>query len=881
MNSQMSKTTSEKLRKLIKSNKTEAKHKTHVSMIQPKASLVFNRQTLENVFESIQNEMKEPDYIMGMAEKSQPYMSVIADIDLKVEGDEPVSIYNKSIVKKTIKIYQDAISEIIDGLSPQELTCVFLAKEPYTIHSGGDSYVKHGFHIHFPYIFMSKISQENHLLPKVQSMAIEMELFETIGCDSKKAIDKGYLSAPWLMYGSRKDGPEHKPYLVKYVFNSELKKISLEEAFENYKIYDDREHEIDIKGKVEEYLPRILSIVPYGRNVKEVKPNLIKLDEIKIEERKAQMVKNKIYDQPDPEDVDTEVTCRRLLNLVKETRAYDYNDWMTTGWILNSVFKGSEVGLELWKEFSQRCPDKYDECIHDTEWERMDQRTDYSMGTLHYWAKTDNPINYKRFINEVYGPVVQFDLQDEIPWSKYNFKISEVIKTAKDADDEGKNKANTLYEKIKTEILKDLNRYFAVINGTAKPYFMIRQVKKDNLGIKYIEYIRQTKQAFKDSYENKKCWPFPQKSKGRPKKPQPWIDMWLDWDNRRTYENEVFQNPSLQCPNKLLNIFHGFNISRELANEKGTQDVSHFFDFIKTSWCNGNEEESEWVINWFAHSIQNPIVKMLSAIVLRGEEGIGKGMVVQKLAEIIGPQFFIQPASIEDVLGTFNGIVANKAIVFLDEMVWGGDKQKSGVLKKLITESKSSINEKNLPQRPTTTVFNLIISSNEDWIVPAGNNARRYMMLDVQNTHSKEEKDKVRLACPYSVAKFLYDRDITGFEHNNIIATSALASQKEQSAPDAHKFIIEQIKSGELPFEDKISFETLYTQFKGIYPHNRFTRVQTFAREVKKIINYKIIRGTDLKRRMKFPSEEECRKSINAYYRQDMFSNLLEEETEE
>ena len=154
-------------------------------------------------------------------------------------------------------------------------------------------------------------------------------------------------------------------------------------------------------------------------------------------------------------------------------------------------------------------------------------------------------------------------------------------------------------------------------------------------------------------------------------------------------------------------------------------------------------------------------------------------------------------------------------------------------------------------------------------------------MLDVKNSHSKEEKDAVRLACPFSVAKFLYNWDLTNFQHSQVIATSALAEQKELSAPDAHKFIIDQVKAGELPFEEKISFETLYEQFKSMYPHNRYTRLQTFFKEVKKIIDYKIYRYGSTKRQMKIPSEEECRQSINAYYRQDMFMNLPKEETEE
>lgn len=887
----MQQTSSKMLAKIIKHNRVEgAVFKSHSSMIKPKGGLQLNRQTIELMFDSIIEEINKETYTMGMAEIPQKYLPVIADIDLKIPGNEPRKLYTIKIVKKLISIYQNIINEITENLTPKELHCVFLAKEPYTTQINGVNFIKHGFHLHFPYIFLNKISQENHIIPAVKKQVSELKLFESLGyTDSADTIDKCCLSVPWLMYGSKKDGEQNTPYLLKYVFNSQLEKVNIEDAFKNYSIYNDSERKIDIEGNVEKYLPRILSIIPYNREVKDIKPSLVKLDELKIEERKDRIQDNKIYDIPNPEDEKTENICRKLLKCLSDIRAEERMDWLTIGWILNNVFDGNDTGLELWKEFAQRCPDKYDDETHNNTWLKMEKRTDYSLGTLHYWAKQDNSTAYSQFKKEIYGTTIQFELQDEIPWDEYTKAIAEHcvappnVQPPKDAIAAGKEHDDKikLYNKTKNAILRDMNNYICVVKGCAKPYFIIRQFKVDNLGIKYIEYIRQCKKALIESYENKYCYPVPTKPGDKKEKPKTWISIWISWDGRRTYNSEVFQSQNLHCPTNTFNTFHGFNISRELANEKGTQDVSHFFDFIKNCWCNGNEEQYNWTVGWLAFSIQNPLIKMLSAIVLRGEEGIGKGMIIQKLGEIIGPQFFIQPASIDDVLGTFNGIVANKAIVFLDEMVWGGDKQKSGVLKKLITESKSTINEKNLPQRPTTTVFNLIISSNEDWVVPAGNNARRYMMLDVLNTHSKEEKDAVRLACPYSVAKFLYERDISDFDHSNIIATSALASQKEQSAPDAHKFIIDQVRAGELPFEDKISFETLYEQFKSMYPHNRFTRVQTFSRDIKKIIDYKIYRNGNSKREMKIPSEENCRKSINAYYRQDMFINLPEEETEE
>jgi len=501
------------------------------------------------------------------------------------------------------------------------------------------------------------------------------------------------------------------------------------------------------------------------------------------------------------------------------------------------------------------------------------------------------------------------DIKDEIPWDEYNEKLQDVVTNYKSqmavlsqqsyewscADDHQSNNekqkqdllknSTKQYEEVKMKCLEDMNKYLCVIKGTAKPYFMVRQVRTDDLGINYVKYVRQYKSALRDSYENRLYYPCLINSKPGPKqKPCAWIDMWIPWVGRREYQEEVFQTFEINCPTTMYNTFNGFNISKTLANENGTSDVSHVVKFIKKAWCAGSDEVCNWVIDWFAHTIQKPLVKMHSAIVLRGEEGIGKGMIVQLLAKIMGPQHFEQPSSSEDILGKFTGIMSNKSLVFLDELVWGGDKQKAGILKKLITESKGTINEKFEPVRPFVNVFNLIMASNEEWVVPAGNNARRYMMLDVLNNHTDKEKDAVRLVCPYSFAKFLYDRDITNFKHDKIIATSGLANQKELSAPDTIKFILEQVRSKEFPFGDAITFERLFEQFKGLYTQDKYTTVQAFSKQVKQVINYTIYRPHGGKKHIKIPSEEDCRKTINEYFKQDMFQqeeNLTIEEVEE
>jgi len=398
------------IKKLLKTNRVDGMFHSHVSMSSPKGKFAFNRQTLEEFYEHYQSAIKElcstsSSFASGetsncnsfsIAEKSQEYLPVLGDIDLKRQSaDGTIShLYTSKIVKFIIEAYQKVINEIVSDVTPEELNCVFLAKEPYTIASGEETYIKHGFHLHFPSVFIDKNTQRNHLFPKIKKIVSESKLFEHLGyADSGDAVDDCPYKNPWLMYGSKKGGEQHKPYLVKYIFNSELKKITLEDAFKNYKIYDDREHLIDIRGKVEEYLPRILSIVPYGRKTKEVKPSLVKYNEKKIEERNTRKERT---EQADPDS--TLETAQLLLNMLSEVRAEKYDDWTTIAWILHSTFEGSIEAKDLWKEWAGNCSDKFNEEEHDTFWDRIQDRDDgVTMGTLRHYASVDNPKAYKSF----------------------------------------------------------------------------------------------------------------------------------------------------------------------------------------------------------------------------------------------------------------------------------------------------------------------------------------------------------------------------------------------------------------------------------------------------------------------------------------------------
>ena len=322
------------------------------------------------------------------------------------------------------------------------------------------------------------------------------------------------------------------------------------------------------------------------------------------------------------------------------------------------------------------------------------------------------------------------------------------------------------------------------------------------------------------------------------------FDIWNKSLDRRKYDGLDFMpyssfltkqkmEQSLSRRYKKYNLFHGLaQPFEELEDIKPYEfDINiGFFDHILTRWCKGDTELNEYVLNWFAHLIQKPHIKMGTAIVLKSAERSGKGIIIQLIKDIIGSEYFYQPLNVNDILGNFNGGLANKLLVFLDELSWGGDKQKSGILKKIITESTITINEKHKPVYSCQNCINTIIASNEGWIVPAGMTSTRYQIIETSDelammTDKIEKKKIINNILKVDIkrlAKFFYERDISEFNPSNIINTEALISQKLQSMDGINKWYVGVLSDESIDcssIERRISKAQVYEDFVKTNKH--------------------------------------------------------------
>lgn len=388
----------ESVNKILTNTRVNGEYHTHVSMINPVGTFQINRNSMEAFWDSYCTAVKEDEKCcFGIAEKLQVHFPILVDFDLKFPFSEEKDLsrlYTPSQLESVVRDYQEVIRSIVNDYEARHSICFVLEKPAYKIMSGDNEYIKSGFHLHFPYVFLSKSDHEVHLLPRIKKMLNKSKSFKNLGIENAgDLVDNAYIKNPWLLYGSKKS-ENMEPYKLSNIYDEQRDTISLEDALKDYKIYDADEIEIVLKeDNYEFYLPRILSVVPWFRQITELKPNLQSL--IKISnasgQKKDYVLKNM---------TETLEKASKLLGVMSDTRCSDYSNWMHTGWSLYNISNGNENGLALWLNFSSKCSEKFKESECISIWDKM-QKNDppLTIGTLAYFARQDNPVAYSKIID--------------------------------------------------------------------------------------------------------------------------------------------------------------------------------------------------------------------------------------------------------------------------------------------------------------------------------------------------------------------------------------------------------------------------------------------------------------------------------------------------
>jgi hypothetical protein len=264
-------------------------------------------------------------------------------------------------------------------------------------------------------------------------------------------------------------------------------------------------------------------------------------------------------------------------------------------------------------------------------------------------------------------------------------------------------------------------------------------------------------------------------------------EWWLNHPQRRQYLGGVVLDPTMSAPTTCWNLWSGFSVT------PASGDWSLMQDHIQKVICSGDEAYYEYLLNWSARLFQRPAEPAEVAIVMRGEEGVGKGIFARFIVRAFG-HHGIQISSAAHLVGNFNAHLRDCVVLFADEAFYAGDKQHEGRLKALITEENITIEGKYQNVVTAKNMLHVILASNADWVVPASLQARRWFMLDCADTFRGNReyfRDLYQQMEKGGLAAMIYDllkRDISTFDARAVPTTKALVEQQVYSLDSLHKW---------------------------------------------------------------------------------------------
>ncbi|TGP24986.1 MULTISPECIES: primase-helicase family protein [unclassified Mesorhizobium] len=335
------------------------------------------------------------------------------------------------------------------------------------------------------------------------------------------------------------------------------------------------------------------------------------------------------------------------------------------------------------------------------------------------------------------------------------------------------------------------NRQFAVVPIGSRA--VILWEKPDAPPEEQLQFLQIS--AFQTIYQNRFT-----EVLGADRKPK-WktqANAWLDSPRRRDFRGlEFFPDPAgTEGTPGFYNLWRGFSVD---PRRGGSYAI--FRDHILTNVCGGSEKTYAWFFGWFAQMMQLPREKPGTSIILRGPMGAGKTKIGEVFGSLIQAHYF-QIDNPRYLIGQFNSHMAACLFLQADEAVFAGDKAAEGHLRGLVTSERQMVESKGIDPIRLPNYIRLMMTSNFDWVVPAGKEERRFACFDIA-PHAKQNHEYFREMTEELDAggreALLYDLltfDLSKVNLREIPKTAALLEQKIRSFDPVEQWLYDRLHEG-------------------------------------------------------------------------------------
>ncbi|MFH2058826.1 MAG: primase-helicase family protein [Pseudomonadota bacterium] len=368
----------------------------------------------------------------------------------------------------------------------------------------------------------------------------------------------------------------------------------------------------------------------------------------------------------------------------------------------------------------------------------------------------------------------------------------------------------TLNFEASEDPVDELNKIHAVVGIGDKVCILHELInEKNKLELKFM-----TEYSFNLKYRNREI-PNPLAGGKGQSKTISLSTAWLKSHKRREYDKVVF------APNGACNRF--YNLYQGLAYKPIKGDWSLFRSHIFENICRRNVFHYDWLMAWMARIVQDPGGERPgTVVVLKGLKGTGKDVFVQAFGKIFGDHF-LEVSSQDQVVGKHNNHLKSIILLFANEAWFAGDKAVEGNFKRLITSPSMVIEPKGVDAFLIDNHLNCIVASDGEWVVPVGDNERRFFILDVSEEHLQDLEyfgaiDE-QMYHKGGISAFLYDLMQVDYKKHVLRQapkTEALVYQASLNFNSFQKFWYNILQDGpEWPWnlEGRIEIKKLHSQY--------------------------------------------------------------------
>ena len=616
---------------------------------------------------------------LSIIEKPKDINPIVVDFDIKIDSnDTETRLYTKKQIKKVIKTYVDVLEK--NQVDLDDITIYSLEKQTPTQKN---NQIKDGFHLHicglkFTKDFRLKIYNE------VNEKLNKKNIFNT---DVFKINDKAVVSSNgWFLYNGRKPDSNNF-YEITMVYNGES---------EEFMKIDKSNNLIDI-----------IKFLSLNNN----NDSLFTYDEEIDEEKEIQIINNQI------ETLDNSNEVKDLLiDILSESRADDHDDWIKV--LLLSKTIG--VSYEAFDNFSKKCSKKYNKYENKKIWDNTKIKNNgpvYSVATLHYWAKMDNPVEYTRIMKLVKPlpekQIKQLNKQkqkEEQQLNKQKQKEEQQLnkqKQKEEEQEESESEYKKWYNETKVRIEKEWFKIKHPMTYCRLYKGQIKSVKKNDC-----EEILKT-ENFKLNNNKRRFF----------------FNEWSADSSIAEYETAVFD--PLNTDPKVYNLYTGFE------NDVNAEPVCNEAIAKVVNACFKTEEGIRYFYSWVSQILNNPSEKCGTAIIMYSKaHGVGKGSIVDLIRSLIDDKYVAKLDSIDDIKAKFNANYANKFFIYGDE-IKSRASDLSQELKNIITQPQLNVELKGIDKYTIKDCGNYMFSTNCEVAFNIEKSDRRFFAVEIDDENAK------------------------------------------------------------------------------------------------------------------------------------------------